>query len=181
MKPEETTEPIEEPVSKFRLRNTISDQDALFLREVSEPVVFDKSNSLDQDTFELITALHDYIRENNGLGMAAIQLGVKKRILVMRKPWCTDQLVTMINPRLLRGNGKNTKPEGCFSIPLPDGIGALVTRRADVVVEYTDVDGIVHKNEMLVGVDARVFQHEFDHLNGILFVNKSRFKGWTKL
>lgn len=181
MKPEETTESIEEPVNKFRLRNTISDQDALFLREVSEPVVFDESNHLDQDTLELITALHDYINENDGMGMAAIQLGVKKRILVMRKPWCTDQLVTMINPKLLRKSGKNTKPEGCFSIPLPDGVGALVTRHTDVVVEYTDINGVVHENEWLVGVDARVFQHEFDHLYGILFIDKPKFKGFRKL
>jgi len=171
----------EQKDNRFRLRNVINDQDALFLREKSEPVIFDENNCLDQDTLDLITALQDYINDNNGLGMAAIQLGVKKRILVMRKPWCTDQLVTMINPKLLRGSGKSTKPEGCFSIILPDGIGARVTRQTDIVIEYTDIHGTVHKNEWLIGMDARIFLHEFDHFQGIFMIDKPKFKGFQQL
>lgn len=179
----ETTQPEEE--SKFRLRTIISDQDVLELRSESEPVAFAVIDSgaavLDKDTNELIAALKDYIIENDGLGMAAIQLGVAKRVFVMRRPFNSDQLLVAINPKIRRGSGKSTKAEGCFSIPNMPG-DAMVQRFSTVYVDYTDEDGVVHEDEMMVGVDARVFQHELDHLDGILMIDSKSsgrgFKGW---
>lgn len=187
---EEETEFTETEVEKFRLRNVVSDQDAMFLREKSEPVVFaiaDNSGNicLDKDTTELIQALKDYVMENDGLGMAAIQLGVKKRVFVMRKPYNTDNLIVVINPKILRGDGKAIGIENCFSIDLPSTVkGARVQRQTRIYVNYTDEDGVDYKDELFVGMDARVFQHELDHLDGWLMLDdqtpRGRFRGWMR-
>lgn len=179
----ETTQPEEE--SKFRLRTIISDQDVLELRSESEPVAFAVIDSgaavLDKDTNELIAALKDYIIENDGLGMAAIQLGVAKRVFVMRRPFSSDNLLVVINPRIRRGEGHSTKGEGCFSMPDTPG-EAMVRRFSRIFVDYTDEDGVTYEDEMLVGMDARIFQHEYDHLQGILMIDqkpsKMGFRGW---
>ena len=185
---EETNETTTEE-QKFRLLEVTSDQDAMLLRKESEPVSFviaDNSGQsyLDNDTRELIQALKDYIIEHDGLGMAAVQLGVHKRVIVMRKPFSSDRLVVMINPKLLRGTGKSTKGEGCFSIKLPGGTLARVERMSQIFVEFQDEQGETHTDEMLIGMDARIFQHELDHLNGYLMIDEKtptgRFRGWQR-
>lgn len=189
MSDEQTETTTEE--KKFRLQTIISDTDVITLRQESEPVAFvlgDNSGKayLDRDTQELIEALKEHVLENDGLGMAAIQLGVAKRIIVMRQPFNSERLVTLINPKLVRGNGQSVKAENCFSIPnLPDGTkGARVKRQSMVVVNYTDEEGVDHKEEIFVGMDARVFQHELDHLNGELMLDtktqNGRFMGWER-
>lgn len=182
----ETTTPEEEP--KFRLRTIISDQDVMDLRKPSDPVSFalgDNSGKafLDKDTAELVQALKDYVVENDGLGMAAVQLGVHKRLFVMRKPFSSDNLLVVINPTILRSEGHSIKGEGCFS--LPDTPGEAVVKRASrIFVNYTDEGGVTHEEEMLVGMDARIFQHELDHLDGILMIDAKLggrgFRGWGR-
>lgn len=189
MSDEQTETKTEE--KKFRLQTIISDIDVITLRKKSEPVAFvlgDNSGNvyLDRDTQELIQALKDHVVEYDGLGMAAIQLGVAKRIIVMRQPFNSERLITLINPKLVRGNGQSIKAENCFSIPnLSDGVkGARVKRQSTVFVNYTDEEGIDYKEEMFIGMDARVFAHELDHLNGELMLdNKTlygRFMGWER-
>lgn len=187
---ESTETETETEEKKFRLRNVVSDQDAMFLREKSEPVAFaiaDNSGNvcLDKDTTELIQVLKDYVMEQDGLGMAAIQVGVKKRVFVMRKPYNTENLLVVINPKILRGSGKAVGVENCFSIDLPSAVkGARVQRQSLIYVNYTDEDGEDHKEELLVGMDARVFQHELDHLDGWLMLDdqtpRGRFRGWMR-
>ena len=182
---EESTETTPQEESKFRLRTIISDQDVLELRTESEPVAFAVIDSgetcLDKETTELIEALKEYVMENDGLGMAAIQLGVAKRVFVMRRPFNSDELLVVINPKIRRGEGKAKRPEACFSIPEMPG-EAMVQRFSMIYVDYTDEHGQTHEDEMMVGVDARVFQHELDHLDGILMVDTKSsgygFKGW---
>lgn len=189
MNEETTTETqTEEVEQKFRLRTIVSDQDVLDLRTPSAPVVFavaDNSGGcvLDKDTQELIQALKDYVIENDGLGMAAVQLGVHSRVIVMRRPFNSDQLLVLINPEIQRSQGTSVKGEGCFSLPDTPG-EAMVRRASTIFVNYEDEQGVKHEGEMLVGMDARVFQHELDHLNGILIVdtkpNKLGFQGWKR-
>ena len=187
MKEEEvqTDEPkVEE---KFRLRSVIIDQDALFLREESEVVplttIESGANVMDKETSELAAALKTRLIEKDALGVAAIQLGVKKRMFAMRKPFSSDRIVTVINPKIDRVGPKfSVRTEGCLSIDyLPENIkGALVKRHSEIYVSYTDQDGIDHKEEMLMGMDARVFQHELDHLNGKLMIDEPAFQGWQR-
>ena len=191
---EETTETADtekQEEQKFRLRTIISDQDVMTLREESVPVTFavgDNSGKafLDKDTQELIQALKDYIIENDGLGMAGVQLGVTKRVFVMRWPFSSDKIVTIINPRFIHGEGHSVKAESCFSIPdVPSNVsGARVKRMSRIFVDYTDEEGVDYKDEILVGMDARIFQHELDHLDGYLMLDnntpRGEFRGWER-
>lgn len=185
-KTESKVEETEE--QKFRLRTIISDQDVMDLRKESEEVILsmgDNSGNAypDGETLELVQALKDYVLENDGLGMAAVQLGVHKRLFVMRRPFSSDQLLTVINPTIKRVDGQSTKPEGCFSIPDAPA-DAMVTRASMIWVDFTDEFGNSYENEMLVGMDARIFQHEYDHLFGILMLdtkpNRRGFRGWKR-
>lgn len=178
---EDKTETTTEAVEKFRLRTIISDADVIDLRKSSEPVSLEELG-LDE-TQELIQALKDYVIKNEGLGMAAVQLGVHKRIFVMRRPFSSDHLQVVVNPRILRGTGKATKAEGCFSLPNTPA-DPMVRRASTIYVTYNDEKGVLHEDDMLVGMDARVFQHEYDHLNGVLMIdvkpNGSGFRGWRR-
>jgi peptide deformylase len=177
---------VKEDEKKFRLRTILSDSDVMTLREVSDPVVFvvaDNSGEaiLDGETSELVQALKDAVIEYDGLGMAAPQLGVNKRVFVMRRPFSSDKLLTVINPTIIRGHGYSTKTEACFSIPnLPSSIsGARVKRQSEIVISYSDEAGVTHE-DTLVGMDSRAFQHELDHLNGRLMLDDPNFKGWSR-
>lgn len=189
--PEKNEEVVtKEEVSKFKLRSVISDEDAMFLREHSKDVsivIGDNSGNaiLMPATRELILALKTYVSEHNGLGMAAVQLGVHDRVFVMRKPWNSNNLIAVVNPRLRRAQGMSKKTEGCFSIPSPDGVGAMVKRPSMIWVDYTNENGELLQDEMMVGMDARVFQHELDHLDGRLMLDSdlprsSGFVRWVR-
>lgn len=183
------TEVVE--VEKFRLLTVDTDENVNLLRRVSENVSFvagDNSGNvyLDNDTQELIQALKDFVVENDGLGMSAIQLNVPKRVFVMRKPWNSNRLLTVINPTIIRSEGQSRKAEGCFSIPEMDGVAGMVQRPSRIWVNFFDENGVEYKDELMVGMDARVFQHELDHLNGKLFIDNKlvrggKFLGWTRV
>lgn len=183
------TEVVE--VEKFRLLTVDTDENVNLLRRVSENVSFvagDNSGNvyLDNDTRELIQALKDFVVENDGLGMSAIQLNVPKRVFVMRKPWNSNRLLTVVNPTIIRSEGQSRKAEGCFSIPEMDGVVGMVQRPSRIWVNFFDENGVEYKDELMVGMDARVFQHELDHLNGKLFIDNKlvrggKFLGWTRV
>lgn len=175
MSEEKTQVETPQEEGKFRLRSIISNEDAMLLRIRSADVAFTIADNsgyavLDAGTLELIQALKDYTVENEGLGMSAVQLGVLRRVFVMRKPWSTDNLLVVINPEVKNASGKSKKVEGCFSIPMPDNIGAYVERPSQINVEYYDERGEKHE-DLFVGMDARVFLHELSHLDGELIVN----------
>lgn len=188
MNEEKTETTTTEEEQKFRLRTIISDQDVLDLRKPSQPVVFaagDNSGKvfLDSDTSDLVQALKDYVTQNDGLGMAAVQLGVHKRLFVMRKPFNSDNLLVVINPHIARREGHAVKGEGCFSLPETPG-EAMVRRASMIDVTYDDEEGVTHE-DTFVGMDARIFQHELDHLDGILMIDQKPngwgFRGWRRL
>ena len=103
--------------------------------------------------------------ESGGIGLAAPQCGVKKRIFIMGN---IDKLIVCINPEILESNGKNRAQEGCLSFPK---LWLTVTRPDTVKVRYQQLSGNVVEQE-LGELPARVFQHEFDHLNGVCFDSK---------
>lgn len=104
--------------------------------------------------------------EKNGIGLAAPQVGVLKRMFAMAFPDQEDKpAIVVVNPTLdLRGTATRER-EGCLSLP---GIYEQVARAEQVVMRYFDLQG--KEQEMEIDkLDARVAQHEFDHLNGIMF------------
>lgn len=103
--------------------------------------------------------------EHNGIGLAAPQIGINKRVFVMGN---SAQSYICVNPEIISGSGEVKEQEGCLSFP---GLWLHVNRYETVQVRYEDILGKTHEREF-TGMAARVFQHEYDHLNGICFVNK---------
>ncbi len=110
--------------------------------------------------------------QRDGVGLAAPQVGQSVRIFVMDTQWSKEEgkpnPTVLINPELLSGEGDYEIEEGCISVP---GIYARVKRFNKISYSYLDLDKKRHEAEA-EGYDAVVFQHEFDHLNGVLFVDR---------
>lgn len=112
----------------------------------------------------------------NGIGLAAPQIGISKRFFVVTMlDYENEQGDTVkgfkeafINPKIIEKNGSIKMEEGCLSVP---GIFEIVERSEEIIVEYTDVDGN-KKTLEADGMLARVILHEYDHLDGVLFIAK---------
>jgi len=136
------------------------------LRLVSKPV-----GKIDAELKRLIEDMFETMYEAPGIGLAAIQVGVPKRVITMdlaKKDEPKNPLV-FINPEILwTSEERATYEEGCLSIP---EIYEDVERPARVTVKYTDLDGKKHEEEA-DGLFATCIQHEIDHLNGKLFIDR---------
>jgi len=116
----------------------------------------------------LIEDMIETMKTSDGVGLAANQVGVSKRIIVFN-PSCEEwRADTLINPVILKKRGSEKKEEGCLSLP---GINGLVRRSTYLMVEGMDIRGKPVCFEAR-GLLARVFQHEIDHLDGILFIDR---------
>lgn len=115
---------------------------------------------------KLLDNMKDTMYDANGVGLAAPQIGVPKRVIVLD---VEDDLLELINPEIIRSEGEQTDTEGCLSVP---GLIGSVTRAYRVTVRGLNRAG--DKVEVLrEGMPARVLQHEIDHLDGILYIDKA--------
>ena len=120
------------------------------------------------DVDEFVTELIDTMWEHSGLGLSANQLGYPYRVFAMRGETKKDSIVCF-NPKIKDFSPEmNTMEEGCLSLP---DVYARVVRPAHVAISYLDKDG-KEEGQLASGMTARVFQHELDHLDGILFVDR---------
>jgi len=135
------------------------------LRKVAKPV-----EKFDQDLEKLVLDMVETMRLNDGIGLAAPQVNVSKRLFVIDKKLINEEweAEAYINPKIIKADGSNILEEGCLSIP---NIRADVDRPFKIEVEYQTLKGEKVREEM-DDLLARVFQHEFDHLEGVLFVDK---------
>lgn len=125
---------------------------------------------------KLIDDLITTVKQANGVGIAAPQVAASDRLFIVasrpnpRYPNAPEMEPTpMINPKILASSTETVKGwEGCLSIP---GIRGLVPRSQAIEVEYTDRYGKLQKQELTDFV-ARIFQHEYDHLDGIVFLDR---------
>ena len=118
-------------------------------------------------TRELINRMIKEMRSNNGVGLAAPQVGVNQNIIVVG---IGDKPIVMINPVIVEGYGPLIESEeGCLSIP---GLYGYVVRTDSIRVQALDKKGKMFEMK-LQGLSARVVQHEVDHLNGILFIDRA--------
>ncbi len=109
--------------------------------------------------------------ESGGIGLAAPQIGISLRAAVINTTGMDEDLICVINPVIESLSGKSVIKEGCLSIP---GIFENVKRPEFVRVRALDIEG----REQIIetgGMEARVLQHEIDHLNGVLFTDKISF------
>lgn len=137
------------------------------LRKKAAPV-----KKVTDDLRRLVDDMFDTMAENHGQGLAAPQVGVSKRVIVVdvREDENTRHTFPLVNPRIISFFGRNVSmDEGCLSIP---GLYIPVTRRDGVHVEYQDAKGRKSRIEAR-GLLARCIQHEVDHLNGVLFIDHS--------
>lgn len=137
------------------------------LRKVAEPV-----DTFDAELEELARSMVETMHRERGIGLAAPQVGVGRRLIValqMKDPDDTEvEALVLVNPRLISTSGELwTLEEGCLSIP---GVNAQVIRPVQAEVEYRDLAGKTHR-VTASGMFARILQHEIDHLNGKLFID----------
>jgi peptide deformylase len=142
------------------------------LKRKSVPVgeITDEIRALAQDMIEVMY-------DEPGIGLAAPQVGAAIRLVVMDTGWTEEgaekQPVVLVNPEIVEREGTLTWTEGCLSVP---DFQADVERSARVRVRYRDLDGNEHEEEAFE-LRAVCFQHELDHLDGVLFIDRiSRLK-----
>ncbi|MBR5904350.1 MAG: peptide deformylase [Alphaproteobacteria bacterium] len=139
----------------------------LVLREKCEPV--------SDITPELLDTMNEMVKmmsEQNGVGLAAPQVGITKRFLVMMNP-DTNEIFRMINPIIIsKSEDTAVMEEGCLSVLGSDGLPVYsnVRRPANVEVKWTNEKG-EELHAKMSGIAARIVQHETDHLDGILFID----------
>lgn len=138
------------------------------IRTLGEDVLRAKAKEVTEVTpriRELIDDMFETMYEANGVGLAAPQVGVRKRIVVVDVTG--EDPVALINPVILKSDGEQTGYEGCLSVPGKTGI---VTRANHVIVEaYNEnMEKFTIEAEELM---ARALQHEIDHLDGVVYVD----------
>jgi len=130
------------------------------LRKVSKQV-----KAFDENLENLLDDMRETLIKSTGVGLAAPQIGVLKRIFVVL---CNNDYIEVINPKIVESSGIQDGPEGCLSIP---GKQCNVKRASKITVEFVDR----YNNPITITVSdfmARVFQHEYDHLDGILYIDR---------
>lgn len=130
-------------------------------------------DKVDKKTKKLIEDMIETVIDVKGLGIAASQVGINKRIFIVRLNYDTkeEMIVPMINPKLISKSDETTnEEEGCLSLP---GIYGMVKRSKKNRVKFLDQKGSEQVLD-LEDLNARIFQHELDHINGILFIDKAK-------
>jgi peptide deformylase len=138
------------------------------LEKPSDPVT-----NISGDDFKLVQDMIETMYKAPGVGLAAPQIGVAKRIMVTdtSSGEKKDHLFTIVNPQIVQTEGEQYEEEGCLSIP---GFSATVVRPKKVVLSGVDLNG---KEVVVEGADllARAFCHEMDHLDGKFFLDHLSF------
>jgi peptide deformylase len=153
----------------------------LDIRKYGEPVLRQKTktvkNPLDPEVQELVLCMLETMKANNGVGLAAPQVGSSLRLCTIDNE---GSAMVLINPKMTaKSRNKIISEEGCLSFP---GQFFPISRCANVQVRYLDEKG-AHQKIKASGLLSRALQHEIDHLDGILFIDrikKSSAKSKTK-
>ncbi|MCT4660378.1 MAG: peptide deformylase [Tissierellales bacterium] len=138
------------------------------LRTVPDPILRKKTREVEKIDERLLTLLDDMLEtmaEEEGVGLAAPQIGILKRIAVID---IGDGPVKLVNPYIVEMSGSEIAMEACLSVP---GESGAVERPTWVKVKYLDLDG-VEKFFEAEGFFARAVCHELDHLDGVLYIDK---------
>ncbi len=144
------------------------------IRIWGDPILKKRASAVDRLTTQdkkLIEDMIDTMKAADGAGLAAPQVGVSKRIFVFRRG---DDIHAMVNPKIIRRDGRKVGDEGCLSIP---GVQARVERAARITVTGRNEKGKVITLDCEDGDEqgrsATCVQHEIDHLDGIMYIEKT--------
>ena len=131
-----------------------------------------RKHNFDQPEYDislLIDRMKAVMIDMGGIGISAIQLGVPVQVFLMGNPKAPDEMISIINPIIVDIDTEGIKAfEGCLSFP---HLYLNVTRPASIKVRFADVTGEVH-TKTFSGMTARIFQHEYDHLQGDVMLDK---------
>jgi peptide deformylase len=146
--------------------NLVTGEKNPILRSIAKPIP-----KIDKNTKQLVKNLLATMLAEKGIGIAAPQVGESTRVFLAILGLNTnrERTVAFINPQItFFSEETNIKEEGCLSLP---GEYGKVRRSNSVTIEYQDITG---NNQVLnlSGMDARVVQHEYDHLEGVLFIDR---------
>ena len=131
------------------------------LRKKSRPV-----EAFDERLHLLLDDMRDTLTKSQGIGLAAVQIGILRRVVVIN---FGDGFIELINPEIIEESEEdNTFSEGCLSLP---GISENVIRPASITIRYMDENFTEH-TETYDGFAARIIQHEYDHLEGHVFTDR---------
>ncbi|MBQ3235073.1 MAG: peptide deformylase [Clostridia bacterium] len=123
-----------------------------------------------EKTHQLLDDMYDTLVKADGAGLAAVQVGVLRRIfIVIDGESVRDGVIEFINPQIISQSGEQTGVEGCLSVP---GYQGDVKRPYKVTVKYQDRNGEWYKLKA-EGFTARAICHEYDHLDGLLYIDKA--------
>jgi len=141
----------------------------LEIKEYGEPILREKALPVEEVTLEILNLIKDMAETMytaSGVGLAASQVGVLKRIILVDGE--EDGLIVLINPMIIKSEGEVVEEEGCLSVP---DIYSQVKRSSKVTIKALNENGdpIEITKEDLT---ARALQHEIDHLDGILFIDR---------
>lgn len=145
------------------------------LRSPASPVT-----DIDQEIKELVADMWQTMYASKGIGLAAPQVGISRRVVVIDLQEEDSSQLTLINPQIISGSGKVKSDEGCLSIP---NFRESIQRTKQIKISATNISGEQFELEA-DGLLSRCIQHEIDHLNGILFVDhlsrlkRDMFKRW---
>lgn len=133
-----------------------------------------ESEPIFSDEYDQLPALRSYMlpimKRNNGIGLAAPQIGVFKQFFIMQMD--DGRIVDVVNPEIHRMYGYERQGfEACLSLP-PNNNGCLVPRCDHVKIEYSNTKSSIRQEKVFSGMDSRVAQHECDHLTGTFFVDR---------
>jgi len=145
---------------------------ALEIRKFNDPVLRKRAGrvwKIDEDIHRLVLDMAQTMKEKQGVGLAAPQVGILKRIIIVEMDYRTRKALALINPKIVKkGREKIMNTEGCLSFP---DTFLEIKRAKSVIVKAQDVSG--NKIELKAeGILARILQHEIDHLNGTLFFDR---------
>ena len=129
-----------------------------------------KKCSYNLDRIKLSYTLTENMFHYNGVGLSANQIGIKERAFIMMTDIELQESITCFNPKILKESKDTVKlEEGCLSYP---DLYLEISRSKNIIVKYEDERKNVYKKR-LEGFVARVFQHEYDHMEGIDFTQRS--------
>ena len=127
-----------------------------------------KVTKIDDSIRELADDMADTMLENNGVGLAAPQIGVPLRVIVVHDVE-VDMYRVMVNPKLVKHKGARTLQEACLSVPRFKG---TVYRSESVIVKGLNLDGKEYRIKVKDNLQAQTWEHELDHLDGVLCTDR---------
>jgi len=148
-------------------------QDTCYVRIYPDPILIKKAapvQNMDEEIKRVVDHMARVMYANNGVGLAAPQVGISRQIVIVD---IGEGLSALINPEIVEGEGESILEEGCLSLP---NIEVAVKRKQKILVRGWDADGKEVNGEVSDFL-GRVYQHEIDHLKGILIIHHvSRLK-----